>query len=63
MLSLFQEYQKRKLTLIGKITVGKSLAIPKLVHAKMVLPNPGNQILNKIQKVIREFLWIGKRLI
>ncbi len=55
MLSLFQEYQKRKLTLICKITVVKYLAIPKLVHAMMVLPNPGKQILNKIQKAIREF--------
>ena len=61
MLSLLQEYLKRKLTLIGKITVVKSLAIPKLVHAMTVLPNPGKQILNKIQKAIREFLWDGKK--
>ncbi len=55
MLSLLQEHQKRKFTLICKITVVKYLAIPKLVHAMMVLPNPGKQILNKIQKAIREF--------
>ncbi len=61
MLSSFQEYQKRTLTLIGKITVVKSLAIPNLVHAMMVLPIPGTQILNKIQKAIREFIWDGEK--
>ncbi len=62
MLSLFQEYQKRKLTLIGKITVVKSLATPKLVHAMMVLPNLGKQFFKKIQKPIREFIWDEKRV-
>ncbi len=61
MLSLFQEYQKRKLTLICKIRVLKSLAIPKLVHAMAVLPSPGTQILNKFQKIIREFIWDGEK--
>ncbi len=43
MLLLFQEHQKRNLTLIGEITVVKSLAIPNLVHAMMVLQHPGEK--------------------
>ena len=33
-------YEKRKLSLIGKVTVIKAMAIPKLVYAMSVLPKP-----------------------
>ena len=36
-------YQKRYLLLLGKITVIKTLAIPKLIHILSVLPSPGKR--------------------
>ena len=35
---ILQSYGKRRLSLIGKITVIKTLAVPKLVYAMKVLP-------------------------
>ena len=54
-------YQKRVLSLIGKITVIKTLAIPKLIHVLQTLPTPSVDIVNKIKTSIRKFLWNGKR--
>ena len=55
-----KQWQHRKLSLIGKITVIKSYAFPKLVYPLTVLPNPPNDILKKINNAIFEFLWDNK---
>ena len=39
-INLFSAYKRRHLTLLGKITVVKSMAVPKLIHILSVLPNP-----------------------
>ena len=54
-------YKPRNLSLIGKITVVKTLAIPKLIHALQTLPSPPEEINNKIKNIIRKFLWNNKR--
>ena len=50
----------RQITLEGKITVLKSLAVPKFMHHLLItkLPNNTIDILHKIQK---EFIWQGKK--
>ena len=55
-----KQWQHRKLSLIGKITVIKSFAFPKLVYPLTVLPNPPNDILKKINNEIFAFLWDNK---
>ena len=55
-----KQWQHRKLSLIGKITVIKSYAFPKLVYPLTVLPNPPNDILKKINNAIFDFLWDNK---
>ena len=42
---------------MGKITVIKSLAIPKLVYPMSVLPKPSEEILNLLHKLFRKFIW------
>ena len=37
-------YKKFKLSLIGKVNVIKTLALPKLVYLFAVLPNPDNSL-------------------
>ncbi len=48
--SVLREYCKRRLSLIGEVTVVKSLAIPKFVHLMTALPNPGAKLINEINK-------------
>jgi hypothetical protein len=43
-----QSWQHRKLTLMGKITVIKSLALSKLVHLLTALPNLTQSRLNEL---------------
>ena len=49
-------WKKRKLTLLGKITVLKSLAIPKFVHLFMSLPNPPSEMIKKLNTLMFKFL-------
>jgi len=55
--ALLKEYQKRKLSLLGKVTVIKSLAIPKLVHLFSVLPSPPQDMIIRLEKLLKNFLW------
>ena len=54
--TLLSNWTLRNLTLKGKITVVKSLALSKLVHLLMVLPAPKNFITD-IQKTFFRFIW------
>ena len=51
----------RDLTLIGKITVIKSLALPKLVMLFQVLPSPKEDLLKEIERICFNFIWGGKK--
>jgi len=59
--SVFNLYRHRTLSLIGKITVIKTLAIPKIIHVIQTLPSPPLSTVNRIKASIRTFLWNGKR--
>ena len=54
---LFNLYQKQHLLIIGKITVVKSLVIPKLVYPLSVLPKPPHKVFNQIENMFRKFIW------
>ena len=51
------QWKRRHLTLIGKITVIKSMVIWKLVHLFSSLPNPSNAELRMINSIIFKYLW------
>ena len=55
-----KQWQHRKLTLMGKITVIKSYALPKLIYTLTSLPNPPKQTIKRIEKIIYDFIWNGK---
>lgn len=55
-----KQWDYRKLTLMGKITVIKSFALPKLVYPFTVLPNPSENITKDIIKSCYEFIWENK---
>ena len=57
---LFNLYKRFHLSIVGKITVIKTMAIPKLVYLFTVLPTPERNIMDRIEGIISDFLWEGK---
>lgn len=49
----------RGLSIYGKVTIIKSLLIPKLVYASSLLPTPA-KIIKQAEHIIYTFLWKGK---
>ena len=45
---------------MGKVTVIKSVALPKLVFQFTVLPNPPNEIITDITRSMFSFIWNNK---
>lgn len=54
--AILKSWQHRKLTLLGKITVIKTLALPKLIHLLTALPNLSPSKINEFYY----FVWNGK---
>ena len=55
-----KQWQHRKLTLMGKVAVIKTFALPKLVFPFTVLPNPPDQLLDDISNSMFAFIWDNK---
>ena len=47
------------MAIYGKVTIIKSLLIPKLVYVSSLLPTPSN-IIKQVNHIIFSFLWRGK---
>ena len=58
---LLKIWSRRHLTPFGKITVIKSMAMAKIVHLFINLPDPGKTFLNQLKKAFNNFLWDGKK--
>ena len=54
-------WSKRSLSTLAKITVVKSLIIPKITHLLISLPGPGYDMLQSIESMIYNFIWNGKK--
>ena len=57
---VLKQWQHRKLTLHGKITVIKTFALPKLIYALSSLQSPPKSVIKHIEKQMYTFLWDGK---
>ncbi|KAJ8031257.1 LINE-1 retrotransposable element ORF2 protein [Holothuria leucospilota] len=53
-------WEARKLSIMGKATILKCLAMPKLTYCFSVLPNPSEDFFHCVQNMFFEFLWKGK---
>ena len=53
-------WHQRYLTPIGKVAVIKTLALSKLNHLFLALPNPKKELLKKIENMFYKFIWNGK---
>ena len=54
------KWSRWKLSLLGKITVLKSFAVPKLIYPLTVLHSSDQVCINKIKKTMFQFLWDNK---
>ncbi|KAK3083996.1 hypothetical protein FSP39_006453 [Pinctada imbricata] len=57
---LLGSWVQRDLTPIGKITILKSLALPKFIHLFSSLPNPSKAIISELDKIFFRFIWNNK---
>ena len=55
-----KQWEHRKLTLLGKITVIKSFALPKLIYPLSVLLSPNENVVKEIKKCMFDFIWENK---
>ena len=51
-------WRMRNLTVKGKITIFKTLAISKIIHLSLVTNVP-TEIINELNKIQKEFIWNG----
>jgi hypothetical protein len=53
-------WKSRSLTPIGRLTVIKTLLIPKLNHLILTIPNPEDETIHAFERDLYNFLWSGK---
>ena len=57
---VINSWRYRHLTVYGKITIIKSLALSKLTHLSIVLPQLGQEALNELEHAFLDFIWNSK---
>ena len=57
---ILQIWSLRNLTFYGKITIIKTLIIPKLIYLFSILPNPPDSFFSEMQKRLFKFVWNNK---
>ena len=57
--NLLIQWSKRILTPYGRITVVKSLALAKINHLLLALPNPSEKIVTELNTLFFRFIWNG----
>ena len=55
--ALIQQWKRRVLTPIGRVTVAKTLILPKLNHLFISLPNPKHNVNSMLTKELFKFIW------
>ena len=57
---LINQWSKRILTPLGKITVAKSLLVSRLTYLFMALPDPPDDFLMELHRILFKFIWSNK---
>lgn len=60
MINEINQWSKRDLTPIGKVTVIKTLVLSKIVNLLITLPSPSSKLIKEIDNILYNFLWDGK---
>ena len=54
-------YKKRHMSMLGKVTVLKTIIIPKLVYLMKVLPSPNMAFFAEMERCFKNFIWEEKK--
>ena len=57
---LIASWSKRQLTVLGRITVVKTIILSRLNHLFISLPRPSPEFLKELEKLVFNFIWNGK---
>ena len=57
--TLLRRWSFRNMTVFGRISLVKSLALSKLTHVVQVIPNPRVEKIRQLQKLVNNFIWTG----
>ena len=55
------QWNMRNLTTLGKITIVKSLLLPKLTHLFFSLPSPTMETIKSLNELFYKYIWGNKR--
>jgi hypothetical protein len=53
-------WKRRKLTILGRITVVKTLLIPLFTHLFVSLPSPSDSFIKSLTETLNDYVWEGK---
>jgi len=53
-------WKRRKLSILGKINIIKSLGVSQIIFLLTMLPSPDVKILKDLERILFEFIWSGK---
>ena len=59
--SLLNNFTYRNITVYGRIQVVKTLALSKITHLVQIIPNPPPALIQKLQRIINNFVWKSGR--
>ena len=58
---LISSWSRRLLTTMGKVTVVKSILLPKFTHLFITLPDPTTDTINEIERLFFNYIWHNKK--
>ena len=56
---LIYDWSRRNLTVLGKITITKSLLLSKLTFLILTLPDPPEEFIKELSRLLYKFIWKG----
>ena len=59
-INLIKSWSRRLLSTNGRITVVKTILLPRLVHLFLALPNPNENIIKDLERLLFRYIWIQK---
>ena len=54
------QWNKRNLSVLGKVTVVKTILLSKITHLLISLPSPGTNFIKKLEHILFNYVWGGK---
>ena len=60
MKTIIASWNRRSLSLKGKILIIKTLLLPILTHIFTALPRPQNEFMSRLKTILFQFIWNGK---